>query len=116
MEGQPLAGDQAQPGIAAGELGHRELGFQAAEVGAQAVVQALAEGQVPVGVGAVRVEGVGLGEGGRVPARGGQPQEQPGARGQLVAGQGDRAGSDPAQNSGRSPGGRLASTAYGSAR
>ena len=55
-------------------------------------MQALAEGQVPVGVGAVQVECVGLGEGGRVPARGGQPQEQPGARREVVAGQGNRAG------------------------
>ena len=45
-------------------------------------MQALAEGQVPVGVAAVQVELVRDGER-RLPAGGGQPQEQPGACGQV---------------------------------
>ena len=63
VEGQRLARDQTQVRLTAGEPGHGDLGFQPAEVRAQAVLQALAERQVPVGVAAVQVERVWVGEG-----------------------------------------------------
>ena len=44
VEGELLARGEPEGGEAAGEFGHRDLGFELAEVGAQAVVQALAEG------------------------------------------------------------------------
>ena len=64
-----------------GELGHGDLRFQLAEVGAETVVQALAERQVPVGVRTAQVELIGPAERGGVAARGGQPQEDAGAFG-----------------------------------
>ena len=56
VEGEVLVRRQPQPGVAAGQFGHRDLRLQLAEVRAQAVVQALAEGQVAFGVGPVLVE------------------------------------------------------------
>jgi hypothetical protein len=44
MERQGLVRGEPQAGIAAGQVGEGDLGFQLAEVGAQAVVQAFAEG------------------------------------------------------------------------
>src|SRR5579871_851834 len=69
VEGERLAGGEAQAGVAAGQLGDGDLRFQAAEVGAEAEVQALAEGQVAFGVGTVQVEPVWFGEGCFVAAR-----------------------------------------------
>jgi hypothetical protein len=51
VEGELLIRRRSQVRIAAGEFGDRDLSLQPAEVRAQAVVQALAEGQVPVGIG-----------------------------------------------------------------
>jgi len=79
VEGELLVRREAQAGVAASEFGHGDLGFQLAQVRAQAEVQALAERQVPVGVGAVQVKFIGPVERGGVPAGRGQPEEQLGA-------------------------------------
>ena len=73
MEGELLVRHQRQARVAAGEFGQRDLRLELAEVRAQAVVQALAEGQVAFGVGPVQVEPVRFGERGPVAAGGGQP-------------------------------------------
>jgi hypothetical protein len=78
VEGEGLVWGQLQAGVAPGEFGHRDLGLQLAEVRAQAVVQALTEGQVAFGVRSVQVELAGLVERCFIPARRGQPQEQSG--------------------------------------
>jgi hypothetical protein len=83
MEGEALVRRQPQPGVAAGQFGHRDLRLQLAEVRAQAVVQALAEGQVAFGVGPAQVDYIRLAEGRGVPARGCQPQEQASPFGQV---------------------------------
>jgi hypothetical protein len=48
MEAQLLARNQLQAGITAGELAQGDLGFELAQVRAEAVVQALTKGQVLV--------------------------------------------------------------------
>ena len=76
VEGEVLAGNQAQGGIAASEFGDGDPGFQFAQVGAQAVVQALTESQVSIGTRSVHIELVGVVERFLVAAGGGQPQEK----------------------------------------
>ena len=71
VEGELLVRSEPEAGVAAGEFGHRDLCFQAAEVRAETEVLALAEGQVAFGVGTVQVEPVRLGERGPVAASGG---------------------------------------------
>jgi hypothetical protein len=95
MEAQLLAPDQLQAGVTAGELAHGDLGFELAQVRAEAVVQALTEGQVLVRGLAVQVELIWPVEYGRVSSRGGQPQEEPGPRRQVNPGQAGGASGDP---------------------
>ena len=85
VEAELLVLHQREPREPARQLGERQLRLELSEARAQAEVDALAEGQVAAGVGAVEVEGVGLGEDRGVAARGGQPEEELGARGQLDA-------------------------------
>ena len=56
MEGELLARAELQPGEAAGEFLDGQPGLELPEVAAQAVVQALAEGQVLVSVRAAQIE------------------------------------------------------------
>jgi hypothetical protein len=86
---------EAQPRVSAGQFADRDLGFQLAEVRAQAIVQALAEREVRVGVGAVHVEAVRQREDRVVPAGGGEPEEEPGPFRQIDAAERDLTGRDP---------------------
>jgi hypothetical protein len=56
VEGELLARAELQPGEAAGEFLDGQPGLELPEVAAQAVVQALAEGQVLVSVRAAQIE------------------------------------------------------------
>ena len=95
MEAELLPGNQPEPRISPGELGDRELRLELPEIRAQAVMQPLPERHVPVGAGPVQVELIRPLEGVRVPASGGEPEEQPGACGQIGPAQADRPGGDP---------------------
>ena len=71
MEGQVLPVDELQPGEAAGYVLHGDAGFQLAEASAEAVVQALTERKMGVGVGPERIEVVRIREDCGIPAGGG---------------------------------------------
>ena len=79
MKRDLLVGHELKPRVAVGELLQRDLRLEPAQRGADAEVDAAPEGERAPCVASGHVESFGLGEHGRVTARGGQPQEQLGA-------------------------------------
>ena len=95
VEGDRLVLDQPELRPALDQPGERQPRLELAEARARAVVDALAERQVVVGVLARRVEAVGLGEDVGVAAGRGEPEEELRALGQLDAAERHRARGDP---------------------
>src|SRR5215831_18221007 len=85
VECEALARNEPEARKAMCELLEGDACLELAQVGAQTVMQALAEGEVLVGVGAAEIEAFWIGEHRGVAVGSGEPEEQLGPRGQIDA-------------------------------